>query len=145
MDFWVTSYTYRCGFFHLTNGAPDLKSAGQLNNTTGLLTTYLSIPRPQPADPNAPAPDTSPAFHLSKDSACHASMQLHSNNTACTRTPTKYVGAVVVGLPPVGTACCTLRSQAVFLAQTSSVKSALSRPSHQQVPREDHTGRAAHR
>ncbi len=54
-------------------------------NTTGLLTTYLSIPRPQPADPDAPAPDTSPAFHLSKDTACHASMQLHSNNTACTR------------------------------------------------------------
>lgn len=38
------NYTYRCGFVHLTNGVPDLKSAGQPNNTTGLLTPYLSIP-----------------------------------------------------------------------------------------------------
>jgi len=56
------SYTYRYGFCPLLQGVPDWKFAGQLNNTTGLLISSLSIPRPQPADPDAPAPDTSPAF-----------------------------------------------------------------------------------
>ena len=53
-------------------------------------------------------------------------MQLHSNNTACTRTPAKYAGAGVVGL--------LLRSVRIFKQyawlKVGFGKMALSRPTH---------------
>lgn len=47
-----------------SNELPDLKSAGLSNNTTGLLTSCLSIPGPQPTDPDAPAPDSVPGIPI---------------------------------------------------------------------------------
>jgi hypothetical protein len=86
MNFWVKSCTYRCGFFPFAKGAPWRRGATPGSQITRRADPDLSvdIPGPQPTDPGAPAPDTSPTFHHPKDSACHALMQLHSNNTACT-------------------------------------------------------------